>query len=103
MLDTLMSVDEAIFTRRTCRKFRKDPVSEETLTKIIDAARYAPSSCNLQLWDFVLVDDPETKAEVAEETRYVHLAPVSLSSPTATTTPARTTPGSRAPPPPSRT
>ena len=78
MLDTLMSVDEAIFTRRTCRKFRKDPVSEETLTKIIDAARYAPSSCNLQLWDFVLVDDPETKAEVAEETRYVHLAPVSL-------------------------
>ena len=29
MLDTLMSVDEAIFTRRTCRKFRKDPVSEE--------------------------------------------------------------------------
>ena len=78
MLDTLMSVDEAIFTRRTCRKFRKDPVSEETLTKIIDAARYAPSSCNLQLWDFVLVNDPETKAEVAEETRYVHLAPVSL-------------------------
>ena len=53
-------------------------MSPETLTKIIDAARYAPSSCNLQLWDFVLVNDPETKAEVAEETRYVHLAPVSL-------------------------
>ena len=66
MLDTLMSVDGAIFTRRTCRKFRKDPVSPETLTKIIDAARYAPSSCNLQFRDFVLVNDPETKSEVPE-------------------------------------
>ena len=42
MLDTLMSVDEAIFTRRTCRKFRKDPVSPEVLHKSFDAARYAP-------------------------------------------------------------
>ena len=32
MLDTLMSVDEAILTHRTCRKFCKDPVSPEILT-----------------------------------------------------------------------
>ena len=71
-----MAVEEAIFTRRTCRKFRKDPVPEAVLHKIIDAARYAPSSCNLQLWDFLVVNDDAVKAEVAEETRYIHLAPV---------------------------
>ena len=55
MLGTLMSVDQAIFMRWACRQFRKDPVSPEILTKVIDAARYASSSGNLQLWDFVLV------------------------------------------------
>ena len=49
MLDTLMSVDEAIFTRRTCRKFRKDPVSPEVLHKSIDAARYAPPTVSLRV------------------------------------------------------
>ena len=73
-----MAVEEAIFTRRTCRKFRKDPVPEAVLHKIIDAARYAPSSCNLQLWDFLVVNDDAVKAEVAEETRYIHLAPVGI-------------------------
>ena len=73
-----MAVEEAIFTRRTCRKFRKDPVPEAVVHKIIDAARYAPSSCNLQLWDFLVVNDESVKNEVAEETRYIHLAPVGI-------------------------
>ncbi len=73
-----MTVEEAIFTRRTCRRFRKDPVPDDVVQKIIDAARYAPSSCNLQLWDFVRVEDEAAKARVAEETRYIQLAPVSI-------------------------
>ncbi len=73
-----MNVEEAIFTRRTCRRFRKDPVPEETVRKLVDAARYAPSSCNLQLWDYVVVQDPEVKEEIAKETRYIDLAPVAM-------------------------
>ena len=73
-----MDVEEAIFTRRTCRKFRRDDVPEWKVRKLIDAARYAPSSCNLQLWDFVIVQDPEVKAQVNEETRYINLAPVAI-------------------------
>ena len=73
-----MDIEEAIFTRRTCRRFRKDPVPEGTVRKLIDAARYAPSSCNLQLWDYVVVQDPEVKAEIAQETRYIDLAPVAM-------------------------
>ena len=73
-----MDVEEAIFTRRTCRKFRRDDVPEWKVRKLIDAARYAPSSCNLQLWDFVIVQDPEVKAQVNQETRYINLAPVAI-------------------------
>lgn len=73
-----MNIEEAIFTRRTCRRFRKDPVPEETVRKLVDAARYAPSSCNLQLWDYVVVQDAEVKREIATETRYVDLAPVAM-------------------------
>ncbi|MBM4438587.1 MAG: nitroreductase family protein, partial [Actinobacteria bacterium] len=59
-------------------RFRADPVPEEVVRKLVDAARYAPSSCNLQLWDFVVVRDPAVKARLAEETRYVDLAPVAM-------------------------
>ena len=53
-----LELQEAIFSRRTVRKFKKDPVPREVVDQIIDAARYAPSACNLQLWEFIAVDDP---------------------------------------------
>ena len=49
-----MSVNHATLTRRTFIKWRKDPVSPEVFTKIIDAAFCERGSCNLQLKDFVL-------------------------------------------------
>jgi len=60
-----MEVMEAIRTRRSIRKFKPDPVDEELLMKVLEAARWAPSWANTQCWRFVVVRDPKIKEELA--------------------------------------
>ena len=45
--------------RRSCRRFKDDPVPDEILDAIVEAGRYAPSSVNLQTWTFVTFDRQE--------------------------------------------
>ena len=47
--------------RRTIRRFKPDPVPDEYVEKIIEAARWAPSGYNMQPWDFVVVRDKKLK------------------------------------------
>ena len=49
-----MDVIEAIITRKSIRGFKKDPVSKETIHKILDAAIRTPSGMNTQPWEFVV-------------------------------------------------
>jgi nitroreductase len=51
----------AVESRRTVRDFLPDPVPEEVLARALDAARLAPSSSNLQPWEFVVLRDPEAR------------------------------------------
>jgi nitroreductase len=46
---------DVIKGRRSVRKFKPDPIPEEHLMKIMDAARLAPTSGNQQPWKFILV------------------------------------------------
>ena len=64
-----MNVMDAIKSRRSVRKYKADPVSEETLAMVLEAARWAPSWANTQCWRFVVVRERETKARVAEALR----------------------------------
>lgn len=73
-----MTVMEAIRTRRTIRRFKPDPVPERVLYDLIDAARWAPTACNMQLWDFVVVTDPARLAEIAQAVPHVKLAPAAI-------------------------
>lgn len=73
-----MELQEALTGRRTVRRFLDSPVPREIVEKLIDAARWAPSACNLQLWEFIVVDDPELRDAIAAETRYINLAPVAI-------------------------
>jgi nitroreductase len=52
-MDTL----EAISTRRSVREFSDQPVSEETIDKILHAAMQAPSAHNEQPWHFIVIND----------------------------------------------
>ncbi|GAB6060827.1 nitroreductase family protein [Desulfonatronum parangueonense] len=54
-----MTVTEAIAARRSIRKFTDQPVSEEQMSKLLEAARLAPSSINCQPWRFKVVRERE--------------------------------------------
>lgn len=46
----MITVDEAILSRRSVRAFLPDPVEEETLRHILSVASRAPSGTNMQPW-----------------------------------------------------
>jgi len=60
-----MDVFEAIRTRRSVRRFRGDPVPDEALRLILEAATWAPSAGNLQPWELIVVRDEEVKLKLA--------------------------------------
>ncbi|MDP2644485.1 MAG: nitroreductase family protein [Desulfobacterales bacterium] len=51
--------------RRTIRNFKTDPVPDDTVEKILEAARWAPSGANAQPWEFIVVKDPQTRLKIA--------------------------------------
>ena len=61
-----MELMEAIKGRRSIRKYKPDPVPEEVLRTILEAARWSPSWANTQCWEVVVVKDPKIKSELAE-------------------------------------
>lgn len=74
-----MDVFEAIKGRRSIRAFRETDVPQETVEKLIEAARWAPSAGNIQPWEFIVVRNPETKRRLAEAAlgqSFVEEAPV---------------------------
>jgi nitroreductase len=46
-----MLVSEAVATRRSVRAFQNKPVPFETIQRILERARMAPSGCNFQPWE----------------------------------------------------
>ena len=64
-----MKIDELLDllrTRRSTRKFKPDPIPDEYIEKIIEAARWAPSGANGQPWEFIVIKDQQTKTRIAE-------------------------------------
>ncbi len=61
-----MDVFEAIKTRRSIRKYRKEPIPEELLLKVLEAGRWAPSAKNSQPWNFIVLKDEKVRRDVAE-------------------------------------
>jgi nitroreductase len=53
-------------TRMSVRKFRSDPIPDETVDKILEVARWAMSGANSQPWEFIVVTDPETKKQLRD-------------------------------------
>lgn len=60
---------EALYTSRAMRRMRPDPVPMQVQARIMDAAVRAPSGGDAQPWRFLLVDDAEVKARLAEPYR----------------------------------
>jgi nitroreductase len=56
-----MNVFEAIKGRRSIRQFTDEPIGQDALEKLLDAARWAPTASNQQRWRFVVVTSPTVK------------------------------------------
>jgi nitroreductase len=57
---------ELVKNRRSIRRFRPDPIPDEYIGKIIEAARWAPSGFNSQPWEFVVVKDKGLKDRILQ-------------------------------------
>jgi nitroreductase len=53
-------------TTRSIRRFRPDPVPDDLLRRVLEAATWAPSGTNRQLWRFLVLRDPAVRASVGE-------------------------------------
>jgi nitroreductase len=61
-----MNVDEAIRTQRVIRDFSKQPIPDDAVTAILNAARRTGSSKNRQAWQFIVVRDRQRLSELAQ-------------------------------------
>jgi nitroreductase len=55
---------DVIHRRRSIRGYRQDPVPDDTLTRVLEAARLAPTAANRQPVHVVVVTDPPTRARL---------------------------------------
>jgi len=62
-----MDIFEIIKTRRTIRLFKQDPISEEVLTELLEAARCAPSAANCQPLEYIIVTQTEKVTAVFDQ------------------------------------
>ncbi|MBN2543343.1 nitroreductase family protein [bacterium] len=74
-----MTVREAIMSRYSVRAYKSEPIEDEKLELVLDAARLAPSASNAQEWKFIVVKEPqlrESMIEAAHDQVFVGEAPV---------------------------
>jgi nitroreductase len=61
-----MELREALRTTGSVRRFRDEPVGDDTLFSVLDDARFAPSGGNRQSWRVIVVKDPGRRHDIAE-------------------------------------
>lgn len=60
----IMELLEALYTTRAMRRTRPDPIPDEVVAAMLDAAVRAPSGSNAQNWRFVVVTDQDLKGRL---------------------------------------
>lgn len=72
---------EAILSRRSIRKYTKEPVSDEIVKELLKAAMGAPSALNEQPWHFIVIKDSQILDEIPKIQPYSKMirdAPVAV-------------------------
>lgn len=62
--ERIASFFEVLHTTRALRRLKPDPVPDDVLFQLIDAAIRAPSGQNAQDWRFIIVTDPALKRDM---------------------------------------
>jgi nitroreductase len=61
-----MEFYNVIKTRRSIRSYKKEPIKEDALGRVLEAIRLSPSGSNRQPWKFIIVKDFEVKSKLAK-------------------------------------
>ncbi len=69
-----MDIFEAIFTRRSIRKFSGENIDNASIKKMLEAAMVAPSAGNSKPWRFIVVRDPQSFEVIAKHNPYAQMA-----------------------------
>lgn len=69
-----MEVFEAIYHRRSIRRYAERPVPEELISDLLGAAMMAPSAGNAQPWQFIVITARETLVKVPQFNPYAAMA-----------------------------
>jgi len=76
----MLTVMEAVQRRRSIRRFKPEPVPDELISQILEAARLAPSGSNRQPWRFQVIKGQALKERIFNEAtfnqRHILEAPV---------------------------
>ena len=56
---------QLVKARRSCRRFKPDPIPDELVAKVLEVGRWAPSGANSQPWEFVVVKDVDIRQKIA--------------------------------------
>lgn len=59
-----MELSEALYTTRAMRRVKPDPIPDDVMARIIDAAVRAPSGGNTQRWRFLIVTNHDSKSRI---------------------------------------
>jgi len=68
----LMDVFRAIQERHSVRRYSPDPIPPSKLTRILEAARLAPSAANTQPWHFIVVCDHQKRKALSKSGMFSH-------------------------------
>lgn len=58
-----------VHRQRACRAFADEPVDDDLIARVLDAATFAPSAENRQPWEFIVVRDEQSRAHLGDLTR----------------------------------
>jgi nitroreductase len=68
-----MDIFEVMNTNRAVRHFKADPVPQDVLDQVLEAAVRAPNGGNSQRWHFIVLRDPEARSKVGEWYRQAYI------------------------------
>ena len=76
-----METYEAILTRRSIRRYKDQPVGDDVIHDLLEAAMYAPSASDRRPWQFVIIKNRnqlDTLADLLPFGKMLHRAPLGI-------------------------
>lgn len=77
-----MEFKDLVKIRQSDRKYLDKPIEREKIVQCLESARLSPSSNNSQPWKFIIIDEPELRKNICNETaglgmnHFIHQAPI---------------------------